>query len=168
MSAIPNEQRRNYIVKVTTAGVVYRWTPSRARTRDGRIGIVASGQFYEKANISVPQIELSVESSKQNEVTLTIGTADQAKDELVFDYAALDAPVAISRLTFNEDWSIASIEPWFTGRISMTELEGDTLSLTCYAESGRRRGSGARRSQSKLTTHATVGRGAKLTIFDIR
>jgi hypothetical protein len=161
------DYRRNYVIEIVTPAGTFRWTPSRARTRDGRIGIILAGLYYGKMIVEVPSIEISAEASAPADVNILIGNAEGAADELVFDSSVLgdQSTVRITRVNFGEQWEQVGTDGWFTGHIGNASLSDETVTISCYNDAGRRRGSGARKSQTLMLSHAPLSRGAKVGII---
>jgi hypothetical protein len=162
LSLLENEQRRNFIIELTTPTETFRWTPSRARTRDGRIGLIVGGNFFQKENISAPAIDLSIEAVAPTDVSISVGNADAAKDDLVFDFGALRSPIVISRVKFDAAWNVSSVEIWFAGNVGRTWLDGEKVQIDCYRELGHGRGTGPRKSTTLMTSHTPP---ASVTIY---
>jgi hypothetical protein len=127
-------------------------TPTRRYTNFPG-GVTTGGQTYIYRSFRVSDVVESTDGSPVS-ATISFDNADNLLNDLVIDPAQRRKDVAIAKLHFNANWTVADQEAWFEGFTAKPRIIGVVVEIVCRDDSGREGPSPDITFGDVLTSHA--------------
>jgi hypothetical protein len=148
-------KRTSFIVEIE-APTPRRWTPFPR-------GLVIGGARYLPQDVTVSGVVEVLDQTQPVAASVTIANANNVAGDLVRDAANRRKPVTIRRVWFDDRWTVAATEVWFSGVTGKPSLRGQLVTLQCNQNVGRR-GSSPTRAYAELMHSHRPPENLKVTV----
>lgn len=142
-----SRQQTNLLLEIST-------TPSRLFTNwPAPAGLVVAGKTYLYRPFSFEESNAVAKSTTKRTCVISLGNSDNLEGDLATNFSNKGKIVTVTKVHFNEDWSIAGTELRFYGTLVKPRLVGENVILNCNAYTGRVGPSPRTLMKNALATH---------------